>query len=71
LCVIAFIREVYPQLQEFADVMDVYREARHNMLYGLDPEVFTEDAEEGIRSASVMIEMVERIIELNNQCESS
>jgi uncharacterized protein (UPF0332 family) len=63
VCIIAFIKERYPDLITYADVMDIYREARHTMLYGMDPEVFKDDAEEGINYASEFIEEVGILIQ--------
>lgn len=66
ICVILYLKEKYPELKEFAEILDVFREQRHNMLYGLDSEGTKEDAFNGIEEAEKFIQKVKEIIEVSN-----
>jgi len=62
ICVIEYLRVKYPDLGEYVAVLDNYRQSRHTMLYGIDVDILSDDAEEGIRSAADFIEKVESIV---------
>ena len=60
VCLIAYIKEKYPQLNEYANTLDSYRESRHAMLYGLEVEAMKDDATYGIYIAKEFIEAVKK-----------
>ncbi|HHD15436.1 MAG TPA: HEPN domain-containing protein [Euryarchaeota archaeon] len=63
VCLVAFLRERYPELKGYADVFDIYRKNRHESLYGIDYEPLESDAKAGSDSAREFIETVKKIIE--------
>lgn len=62
ICLIEYIREKYPDLRKFLNVLDSYRESRHAVLYGLDVSTIKEDATYGIKVAEDFIRAVEKEI---------
>jgi len=63
ICLIEYIGENYPKLNDFLKVLDAYRESRHEMLYGLDVSAMKEDAIYGIDVAKNFIEAVRKEVE--------
>ncbi len=62
ICIIEYIKEKYPDLTDFARIMDGYRRSRHTMLYGIDVELIADDASEGIDVVNEFIKAVEKEI---------
>ncbi len=62
ICLIEYVREKYPYLNEFVKVLDIYRESRHAALYGIDVNFIKEDATYGMKVAEKFIERVEEEI---------
>ena len=59
LCVMIYLKEKYPELEDYAKVLDNYRKCRHEMLYGIDVQEIEEDATYGVDLALRFIEAVE------------
>lgn len=63
ICLIAFLRERYPELMEYTNVFDIFRRNRHESLYGIDYEPMENDAKAGMEYAKAFIEKVSDLIE--------
>lgn len=59
ICLVAFLRDRYPNMNELASMLDIYRTNRHESLYGIDYRPIAEDANIGISSAKMFIKAVE------------
>ena len=51
LCIPIYVREKYPSLAKFANVLDSYRILRHRTLYGLEVFIDETEAREALRAA--------------------
>lgn len=63
VCIPIYIRERYPQLGKFADVLDSYRIFRHRTIYGLEIFIDRAEAEEALGTAKEFIEGIEKLVE--------
>lgn len=62
VCIPIYIRERYPQLGKFADVLDSYRIFRHRTIYGLEIFIDRAEAEEALGTAKEFIEGIEKLV---------
>ena len=62
VCVIIYLKEKYPEFDDYANILDSYRRSRHTMLYGIDVEAMEDDALFGIDSAKEFINKIENVI---------
>ncbi len=69
VCLISFLKEKYPELNELTNSMDTFRGARHTMLYGIDPMVLKEDAIAGIERSADFIDRVRSMIKRQEHME--
>jgi len=60
LCIIEYLKDKYPDLEGYVPILDNYRRSRHTMLHWIDVELLSEDAEEGIISATKFIDKIEK-----------
>ena len=67
ICVLIYIQEKYPNLDEYARGLDNYRRSRHTMLYGIDVEMIAEDAIYGLSLAKKFIETVQDELQENDE----
>lgn len=58
ICLILYIKKEYPELNNYAKILDNYRRTRHIMLYGIDVEMMIDDAVQGINIAKDFIKAV-------------
>lgn len=65
VCLIQYIKKEYPELNNYAKILDNYRRNRHIMLYGIDVEMMVEDATIGIDLAKEFIEAVKKELKKN------
>lgn len=62
-CIPIYIKERYPQLEKFADILDSYRIFRHRTIYGLEILIDKTEAEEALGAAKEFIRGIEKIID--------
>jgi len=62
ICIVEFIRESFPELEDEASLLDNYRKNRHMMLYGIEISSIKEDAEIGLEYAERFIKKIEDVI---------
>lgn len=58
ICIPVYLKEQYPQLEEYANILDSYRILRHRVVYGLDVTIDKNEAEGAINSAKEFIKLV-------------
>jgi uncharacterized protein (UPF0332 family) len=58
VCIVIYLKSIYPEIKEIADTLDAYRTSRHATLYGLDDAMTKDDAEEAIDSAKEFIKRI-------------
>lgn len=58
VCMLAYIKERFPQLKDLAKEADSYRRFRHTVLYGLEVLVSKDDAVAAIKLAKEIINSV-------------
>ncbi len=58
-CIPLYIKETYPELEVTANLLDSYRKARHETLYGLESEITMEDGKAALLAAIVIFENID------------
>ena len=58
ICIIIYLKERYPTLEDYVKVLDSYRRTRHTALYGIDSDINKDDATYGIDLAKKFIKAV-------------
>ena len=64
ICLLAYIRNAYPELSRIANSVDVYRRFRHTALYGLETSASREEAESSIEVAEETFGSVKKLLKL-------
>ena len=64
ICLLAYIRHVYPELSRIANSVDVYRRFRHTALYGLETSASREEADSSIEVAEETYRSVKNLLRL-------
>lgn len=64
ICLLVYIKHVYPELSGIANSVDVYRRFRHTALYGLDITASREEAESSIEVAEETLISVKKLLKL-------
>lgn len=62
ICLIKYIKEKYPALQDFAILIDSYRRSRHSAIYGLDYRVPEIDAKSALEDTKKFIREIKKLI---------
>ena len=62
VCIIIYLKEKYPKLDEHTRILDSFRRSRHLMLYGIDVEALEDDARQGVAEAKRFLEVVRSIV---------
>ncbi|MFA4934389.1 MAG: HEPN domain-containing protein [Candidatus Methanoperedens sp.] len=61
-CIPIYLKEKYPTLESFANMLDSYRRFRHNAIYGLDFAVDEPEAKAALVSAKEFLEKIKNVI---------
>lgn len=62
VCVPIYIRETYPELEAYANILDSYRLLREKAAYGLDVDISEQEAREALNNARDMLEKMKGLI---------
>jgi uncharacterized protein (UPF0332 family) len=62
VCIPIYLKDVYPELESYANVLDTYRIYREKVAYGLDTEVLEEEARDAIENAGEFVKVMGSII---------
>ena len=62
VCLVIYLREKYPELGHYINVLDSYRRFRHTALYGLDIRIDERESAEAIKLAGEFISRIEDIL---------
>ncbi len=62
VCIPVYIKDAYPELESYANVLDTYRIYREKVAYGLDIEVMEKEAQDAIENARELVEIMGSII---------
>jgi uncharacterized protein (UPF0332 family) len=61
-CIPVYLKDVYPELESYANVLDTYRIYREKVAYGLDIEVMEKEARDAIENAGEFVKIMGSII---------
>lgn len=67
VCLIAYVKQNYPELLDEMNLLDSYRRGRHAAVYGLDFIVIEEQAKESIKDARHLVEQIKKIVGLQSK----
>jgi uncharacterized protein (UPF0332 family) len=62
VCIPVYIKDAYPELESYANVLDTYRIYREKVAYGLDVEVMENEARYAMENAREFVEIMGSII---------
>lgn len=62
VCIPVYLKDAYPELESFANVLDTYRIYREKVAYGLDIEVMENEARGAIENAGEFVKTMGSII---------
>lgn len=62
VCIPVYLKDAYPELESYANVLDTYRIYREKVAYGLDIEVLGEEARDAMENAGEFVKMMESMI---------
>jgi uncharacterized protein (UPF0332 family) len=62
ICIPVYMKDAYPELESYANVLDTYRIYREKVAYGLDIEVVEEEARDAIENASEFVTAMSLIV---------
>ena len=62
VCIPIYLKDAYPDLESYANVLDTYRIYREKVAYGLDVEILEKDARDAIENAREFVELMSSII---------
>jgi uncharacterized protein (UPF0332 family) len=65
ICIVAYLKETYPDLKRLANQLDSYRRNRHNTLYALDILISNVEASQAIKDAEFFNKTISKIINEN------
>jgi uncharacterized protein (UPF0332 family) len=64
VCIPVYIRDTYPELEAYANILDSYRILRERAAYGLDVEISEQEAREAVNNARDLLEKMKNIIKI-------
>lgn len=62
ICIPTYLREQYPELEMYANILGSYRILRHHVVYGLDVTIDENEAKEAINSAKKFVKVVNKML---------
>lgn len=62
VCIPVYIKDAYPELESYANVLDTYRIYREKVAYGLDVEVMEKEARDAMDNAGEFVKAMGAII---------
>ena len=61
-CVPIYLREKYPDMEKYANILDSYRRFRHEAIYGLDFDIDEKEAESAIEAAKDFLREIKALL---------
>ncbi len=62
VCIPVYLKNVYPEIEPYANTLDTYRIYREKVAYGLDIEVLEKEARDAIENAAEFVKIMGTII---------
>lgn len=62
VCIPIYLKDAYPELESYANVLDTYRIYREKVAYGLDIEVLEIEASNAIENAGEFVKIMRSVI---------
>ena len=62
VCIVIYLKDKYPKIGRYSNLLDVYRRSRHTALYSLDLLYKKEDGENAIDDANEFLDVITELL---------